>query len=201
MATTYTDGNYSTAFLVGNVVTYPFAWPNNSNVAQFDLTFVQWANTYSEPALDSTSAYAPSAYLVEKGPVEKIAPGHIRYRQTFCQLPVAWTETQQTAYSFPGLSGGIPWNPYFYRNPITLYAIATVDHTYTHGATPPTLDNTFIVTDDDNVVDYIGTSNPNFGSVLTDPSIEPSEYVVSSESRLLKGLIWEKVSMNVPKPV
>lgn len=201
MADAYADGNYSAAFLTGNVVSYPFIWPNNSNVAQYDLTFVQWANTYTPAELGSNSAYAPNAFMVEQGPLEKIAPGYVQYRRSYCQMPESWIETQQVAYSFPGLSGGAPWNPYFYRNPVTLYAIATITHTYTQGATPPTLNNTFIVTDDGNVVDYIGTSNPNFGSVFTSPASEPSTYTVSSDSRLIKGLIWEKLTMNVPKPV
>lgn len=203
MANLYADGNYSVAYLTSNVVSYPFPWPNNSTVAQFDLEYIQWANTYSAAALDSTSGDAPSAYLVEQGPVRKIAPGVVRFARTYCQLPQTWGETQQMAYTFPGLSfgAGSSWNPYFYRSPITLYAIATVTHTFSHGATPPTLDNTFIVTDGNNVVDYIGAGNPNIGAVLTNPFVEPATYNVSSESHLLRGLIWEKISSVVPKPV
>jgi len=203
MANLYADGNYSTAFLVSNVVSYPFQWPNNSTTARWDLEYVQWANTYSAASLDSTSADAPSGRLVEQGPLRKIAPGVVRFSRAYCEVPEDWAETQQVAYTFPGLSYGIgsTWNPYFFRQPVTLYAIATVLHEYSSGATAPTLDNTFIVTDGGNVVDYIGPGNPNIGAVLTSPSAEPADYNVSSESRLLVGLIWEKVSMTVPKPI
>ena len=200
----YADGNFATALLVSNVVTYPFPWPNNSNVAQFALEYVQWENAYTPVALGSTSADAPGgAGLVEQGPLRKIAPGVVRYARTYCQLPQTWAETQQMAYTFPGLSGGsgASWNPYFYRQPVTLYAIATLTHTYTSSATAPALNATFIVTDGNNVVDYIGPGNPNIGAVLTDPAAEPLTYNVSSESRLLRGIIWEKINATVPKPI
>lgn len=204
MATTYYDGTYSSAYLVSNVVTYPFAWPNNSTTARFDLEYVQLASSYSPPALGSTSADAPgSAVLVSQGPLRKISPGMVRFTRTYCQVPATWGETQQVAYTFPGLSTGTgsSWQPYGLRQPVTLYAIATVTHTYTSSNTAPTLDNTFIVTDGNYVVDYIGTGNPNIGATLTSPSAEPATYNVSSESQLLTGLIWEKTSMVVPKPV
>ncbi len=107
------------------------------------------------------------------------------------------------AYTFPGLSigAGSSWNPYGLRQSITLYAIATVTHTFTSSTTAPSLAATFIVTDGGYVVDYIGTGNPNIGAVLTDPSIEPATYNVSSDSQLLRGIIWEKVTATVPKPV
>lgn len=203
MANLYADGNYSTAYLVSNVVSYPFPWPNNSNVAQFDLEYVQWANTYTEATLASNSADAPSAFLVGKGTIKKIAPGVIRYARTYCQVPATWTETQQMAYTFPGLTSGSAgsWKAYGSRAPVTLYAIATAVHTFTVSQTPPTLDNTFIVTDGGNVVDYIGTQNPNIGAGSTSPASEPATYNVSSESHLFRGLIWEKISSTVPKPV
>jgi hypothetical protein len=185
-------------------VSYPFPWPNNSTVAQFDLEYIVFANAYSAASLGSTSADAPgSAGLVAQGPLRKIAPGVVRYSRSYCQLPQTWAETQQVAYTFPGLSfgAGSAWNPYFFRSPITLYAIATVTHTFTSSATAPTLDATFIVTDGSNVVDYIGAGNPNIGAVLTNPISEPTTYNVSSDSSLLRGIIWEKVSMVVPKPV
>ncbi len=202
MANLYADGNYSTAYLVSNVVSYPFPWPNNSTTAQFDLEFIQWANTYAAAALDSTSAAAPSARLVAQGPLRKIAPGVVRFARTYCQVPTNWGETQQIAYTYPGLSFGVgsSWNPYYFRVPVTLYEIATVDHVFSTGATAPILDNAFIVTDHGNVVDYIGASNPNLGIGATSPSAEPATYTVSSASRLLAGLIWEKVTMNVSPP-
>ena len=203
MANLYADGNYTVAYLVSNVVSYPFPWPNNSTVAQFDLEYIQWANNYTAQTLDSTSGDAPSAFLVEQGPLRKIAPGVVRFARTYCQVPQTWGETQQIAFTFPGLSfgSGANWNPYYFRSPVTLYAIANVTHTFSHGATAPTLDNTFIVTDGGNVVDYIGQQNPNIGIGLTNPNTEPTTYNVSSESHLLRGLIWEKVSSTVPKPV
>jgi hypothetical protein len=203
MANLYADGNYAAAYLVENVVSYPFPWPNNSTTARFDLEYIQWSNAYAAAALGSNSVDAPNAYLVDQGPVRKIAPGVVRYSRAYCELPATWGETQEVAYTFPGLSAGSgsSWNPYFYRAPVTLYAIATVLHTFTASATAPTLDNSFIVTDGSNVVDYIGTGNPNIGAGTTDPAIEPASYNVSSDSSLLLGLIWEKVSMTVPKPV
>lgn len=204
MATLYADGNYSTAYLVSNVVSYPFAWPNNSTTAQYELEYVQWANTYAAAGLGSTSADAPgSAVLISQGPLRKIAPGVVRYARTYCQVPTTWAQTQQVAYTFPGLSTGIgsSWQPYGFRQPVTLYAIATTTHTYSSSNTAPTLDATFIVTDGNYVVDYIGTGNPNIGAILTSPSAEPATYNVSSESQLIAGLIWQKSSMVVPKPV
>lgn len=206
MANTYPDGNYVAPQLVSNVVSYPFPWPNNSNTAQFALEYVVTAATYATAALGSTSADAPgSAVLVEQGPLKKIAPGYVRYARTYCQVPATWGETQQMAYTFPGLTSGAAstWQAYGARQPVTLYAIATVTHTFTSSATAPTLDNTFIVLDANNVVDYIGTTNPNIGAGggFTTPSVEPATYNVSSESHLLRGLIWEKISSTVPKPV
>ena len=204
MANLYADGNYSTAFLVSNVVSYPFPWPNNSDTAQFELEYIVTAAQYATAALGSTSADAPgSAVLVEQGPLRKIAPGMVRYARTYCQVPATWGETQQMAYTFPGLSfgAGASWNPYYYRQPVTLYAIATVTHTFTSSATAPTLNATFVVTDGNYVVDYIGAGNPNIGATLTDPIAEPSTYNVSSEAHLLRGLIWEKINSTVPKPV
>lgn len=199
----YVDGNYANAFLTENVISYPFIWPNNSNVAQFALTYVQFQNAYVEPTLGSNSADAPSAYLVEKGPIQKIGAGVLKFQRVYCQLPVTWNETQQMAYTFPGLTygTGATWTAYGTRSPITLYAIATVAHTFTVSATPPTLDNTFIVTDGGNVVDYIGVQNPNIGAGTTSPASEPISYNVTSESRLIKGLFWEKISATVPKPI
>jgi len=113
MANLYSDGNYATPFLTSNVVSYPFPWPNNSNVARFDLEYIVFANAYTPAALDSNFADAPSAFMVSQGPVQKIAPGVVRYARTYVQVPQTWAETQQVAYTFPGLSEGIgsAWNP------------------------------------------------------------------------------------------
>ncbi len=207
MPNAYPDGDFSTPFLVKNVVNYPFPWPSNSNVSEFDLEFVVAAANFADAALGSNTNYAPNAYLVEKGPVEKIAPGFLRYRRVYCQLPINWQETQQVAYTYPGLSGPVAannntFNPYYARASLSLYRIATVFHNYSQGATAPTLDNVFQVTDDGNVCDYIGIGNPSLGGPhFTDPASEPSTYVVSSDSKLLRGLIWEKVTLTVPQPV
>ncbi len=203
MANLYADGNYSTAFLVSNVVSYPFPWPNNSTTSQFDLEYIQWANTYVAANLADNSAAAPNAFLVEQGPVRKIAPGVVRYGLTFCQLPVSWATSQQVAYTFPGLTLGAnaTWQAYGRRASITLYAIATATRTYSIGISPPTLAPTFQVTDGGNVVDYIGTQNPNIGTGSTSPASEPATYNVSSEAHLFKGLIWERTTVVVPKPV
>jgi hypothetical protein len=201
----YIDGNYTAAYLVSNVVSYPFSWPNNGTTAMFDLEYVQYANAYSAAALGATSSDAPSAYLVEQGPVTKPAPGMVRFRRVYCQIPAAWTETQMTAYTYPGLSGpptpnSATFNPYYYRAPITLYTTATVAHTYTQSATSPTLDNIFQVTDGNYVVDYIGYQNPNIGASLTSPNSEPTTYNIASDCRLLMGQIWEKTLTTVNKP-
>lgn len=201
----YIDGNYTAAYLISNVVSYPFSWPSNGTTAMFELEYVQHANAYSAAALGATSSDAPNAYLVEQGPVTKPAPGMVRFRRVYCQIPSAWTETQMTAYTFPGKSGPISpntetFNPYFFRSPVTLYTAATIEHTYTQSATSPTLDNIFQVTDGGNVVDYIGPQNPNFGIGSTDPASEPSTYVIASECRLLIGQIWEKTKTTVNKP-
>lgn len=201
----YIDGNYAAPFLVNKVINYPFTWPNNGSTAMFDLEYVQYANAYSSLSLGATSNDAPSGYLVEQGPLTYPAPGMVRFRRVYCQIPAAWTETQMTAYTFPGKSGPIgpnaeTFNPYYFRSPITLYTAATVAHTYTQGASSPTLDNIFQVTDGGNVVDYIGPQNPNFGVGSTDPVSEPSTYTIASECRLLLGQIWEKTTTTVNKP-
>lgn len=206
MADAYSDGTFTTAKLVSNVVTYPFPWPSNSTTAEFELEYVVAAPNYSAATLGATSADAPSAYLVEQGPVTKIAPGFVRFRRVYCQLPTNWTETVQVAYTFPGLSGpAIPntntFNPYYFRAPITLFKNATVYHNYTQSATSPALDAAFQVTDGNNVVDYIGPQNPNIGAGNTNPAVEPATYTVSSDAAMIRGLIWEKITMTVPKPV
>lgn len=206
MANAYSDGTFANALLTSNSVSYPFPWPNNSTVAQFDLEYVQAAANYSAASLGSTSSDAPSGYLVEQGPVVTIAPGYIRFKRTYCQLPQNWQETRQIAYTFPGLSGpAIPnantFNPYYFRAPITLYKNATVYHNFSQGSSSPSLDAIFQVTDGNNVVDYIGPQNPNIGAGNTNPSTEPSTYTVSSDSQQIRALIWEKVTITVPKPI
>ena len=195
----YVDGNFANAFLTSNVVSYPFQIPNKSTTALFTLEYVQNAANYTAASLASNSADAPNAYLVEQGPVTKIG-SLVKYTRIYCQQPVGWTETQQTTYTFPGLSGGDPWNPYFARQPITLYCNATLTHSYTVSATSPTIAGAFTVTDHGNVVDYIGPCNPEYGSGFTDPSSEPGVYTVSGQSSMIKGLIWEKIITTVPKP-
>ena len=194
--------NFSVPFLTSNVVSYPFPYPNNSDTKEFELAFVQYQNAYTEPALGSTSAYAPSAYLTAKGPFTKIGAGVVRYQLTYTQLPATWGEKQQITYNFPGLSGtnGV-WSAYYFRSPVTLFANATITHSYTQGATSPNPDPSFLVTDGGNVVDYIGLQNPNIGAGVTSPSVEPSTYNVSSDVQQVRALIWEKISAVVPKPI
>lgn len=206
MADAYSDGNFVGMRLTANVVSYPFAWPNNSNVKAFELEYVQAAANYTDVALGSTDANATSAFLVEKGPVLKIAPGFVRFRRMFVQQPVDWVEKQQVSYTFPGLSGPISpnaqtFNPYYFRAPASLYATATVYHNYSQGATAPDPDPAFQVTDGGNVVDYIGPQNPNIGAGLTSPNVEPATYNVSSTVSQIRALIWETTTLVVPKPV
>ena len=206
MPNAYSDGTFSTALLTSNQVSYPFPWPSNSNVAQYELEYVQAAANYAAAALGSNSADAPSAYLVEQGPVITIAPGFVRFKRVYCQKPVDWQETRQIAYTFPGLSGPASpnantFNPYYFRAPITLYKNATVYHNFSQGSSSPSLDAIFQVTDGNNVVDYIGYQNPNIGAGFTSPSVEPANYTVSSDAQQIRALIWEKVTITVPKPV
>lgn len=204
----YVDGNYVTPFLVSNVVTYPYTWPNNSNVAVYSLEYVQAAANYVEPELGSNSAAAPSAYLIEKGPIRKIAPGYVRFSLTYTQVPNPWEESTQTTYTFPGLSGtggtyvtNVGFIPQLYRDPITLYVAANVQHSYSINAVSPVRDNTFVSLSGSNVVDYIGqTYLELFGFTFTTPNVEPNTYLISSDVRLIRGVLWEKTNITVPKP-
>ena len=205
MPNAYSDGSYTTAKLVSNIASYPFPWPNNSDKKEFQLEYIIAEANYSEASYGSTDANAPSAYLVEKGPITRIAPGFIRFQRTYCQLPDNWQEVQQATYTFPGLSGPPganvnTWNPYYYRAPVTLFCNATVYHNFSQSATSPALDARFQVTDSSNVVDYIGTQNPNFGVSTTSPSFEPATYIISSDASQIRAQIWEKVTLTVPKP-
>jgi hypothetical protein len=205
MANAYADGNFVNPVLVSNVVSYPYGYPSNSNVAEFALEYVQTLANYTELPLGSATTDAPSCFLIQKGPKTRIAPGFIRYPLLYSQKPVDWVEKQQVAYTFPGLSGPpVPnantFNPYYYRAPITLFSNATVYHNYSTGATAPNPDQAFQSTDGNNVVDYIGVQNPNIGAGSTDPSVEPGTYIVSSSITQIRPLIWEKTTVTVPKP-
>lgn len=198
----YSDGNYSSPYLTGVSIGYPLNAPNNGGTREYTLTYVQWANTYTDATIGATDGNAPGAYLVEQGPVQRIGAGCVQFTRTFAEVPTTWAQPQQTAYTFPGLTlgSGSTWQPYGTRKPITLFATATVTHTYSQGSAP-TPDTVFVVTDQGNVVDYIGTADPALGGILTSPSAEPATYTISSDVQLWRGNIWEKITSVVPKPV
>lgn len=192
--------NGANIVLEENVVEYPFAVPNNGNTKLFNLTYSVAAANYTDAAIGSTDANAPSAYLVSKGPLKKRG-GVIQYQRSFMQVPATWGEKEQVPYSYPGLSANFgTWDPYGTRKPITLFANATVTHEYSQGSAPDP-NAAFIVTDNGVVVDYIGLGNPDFTAGITSPAAEPTNYTVSSEVRLVRGNIWERITKTVPKPV
>lgn len=197
----YTDGNFASAYLIDKQIGYPLNVPGNGGTREYRLTYIQNANTYADAAIGDTDANAPGGYLVEQGPVTLLAGGVVQFTRVFSEVPTTWTQPEQIAYAFPGLTlgSGTTWEPYGRRQPITLFALATVTHTYSQGSAP-TADTVFTVTDQGNVVDYIGTANPALGGVLTSPSIEPATYTVSSDVVLWRGNIWEKITKTVPRP-
>lgn len=196
----YSDGNYSSPYLTGLSIGYPLNAPNNGGTREYALTYIQWANTYTDATIGAIDNNAPSAYLVEQGPVQRIGAGCVQFTRTFCEVPETWSETQETSYTYPGLSGGSgalgTWDAYAVRSPITLSQLGTITHSYAY-ASPPTRDATFTVTASGNVVDYVG---PLAAGGFTSPSVEPATYTIASDVRLWRGNIWEKVTTTVPKP-
>lgn len=205
----YIDGggaaNFASGFLKERRVSFPFDWPNNGMVKETTLVIQQYTNVASTLSLQfgSVSGSVPGAVLTGKGPVVPIGGGISEYSLTYTETPAAWNETGVVAYTYPGLSGGIAenWSPYYYRASVSLYAVANIAHEFSQGAAPVP-EFPFLVTDAGNVVDYIGTSNPNFfPAVLTNPSAEPINYVVTGSVAVVRPTIWEKVTVRVGKPV
>jgi len=203
----YTDsgsfGNLAAGILVKREIGYPFSWPNNGTTKEYALTYQQFANAVSDPSYGATDGNAPSAYLSAKTPLVQKGAGVVEFTRVYTQVPTDWNEKQIVAYTFPGLSGysGPNWSPYFYRSPVTLYCVANVSHQFSQGVSSPIPASPFLVTDQSNVVDYIGVSNPNLGGVLTNPAAEPTNYIVNGEIHLVRPTIWENVTIQVPKPV
>lgn len=211
MARIYIDGgavgaDFANGFVAQRVVTFPFPWPNNGDVKETVLTYQRYTNlaTTVPLAYGSASGLVPGAVLTAKGPITPIGGGISQYDLTYTETPAAWNEKQLVAYTFPGLSGGIGpnWSPYYYRPAVTLYSVANVHHEFAQGINPPTPLSPFIVTDNGNVCDYIGTSNPNFApSLVTNPSVEPINYIVSGDIAAVRPTIWENTTVSVQKPV
>lgn len=194
----YTDGNYSAAYLVEKQIGYPLNVPNNGGTREYRLTYVQNANTYTDAAIGDTDANAPSSYLVEQGPVTRLGGGVVQFTRVFSEVPTTWAEVGETSYTYPGIAGTFgAFDPYGARKPITLFQLATTTHSYSQGVSPPARDNTFVSTLAGEPVDFISSY---FGYVTT-PATEPTTYTISSDVRLWRGNIWEKVTTTVPKPV
>jgi hypothetical protein len=197
----YIDGSYQNAFLTSNVISYPLSVPDNGNTIQLTLTWVRAAANYTASNIGATTAQMANVYLTEQGPVEKIGAGIVRYTETYNKVPASWTEKDQVVYTFPGRSGGSgdSWSAYKFAPPVTLVREATIAHSYAVGSSP-TPDATFLVTDNGIAVDYIGVQNPANGVGFTSPASAPSSYVISSEVRLWRGNIWEKITKTVNAP-
>ena len=196
----FIDGNYTNAFLESALLSYPLNVPNNDGTSQIVATFVQYQNSYASKVLGSTYPSFVGYYLVENGPMEYIAPGMLRFQETYCGLPATWSEVEQVVFTFPGRSGGTGdnWDPYYFAKPITIPRIATITHTY--HLTQPSPDTITLITDGGIPVDYVGQQNPNNGVGLTSPSTPPTTYTISSEVRLWRGSIYEKITKTVTPP-
>ncbi len=207
MATTdpgYLDGNYSAPYLTKNVVSYPLSdKPGNANVACFDLTYFQWANTFSAAAVGSTSTDAPLANLYMQGPVERVGAGVVKYTRYYCQTPVTWYDMEQVQFTYPGLDSGVGttnWVAYGARSAITMQKVATIKHEYTINANIPTgsIQQVTIITLNGQPINRIGQWFYG-NSVLTSPSTDPSIYIISSDATRFKGNLWEVVTKSVTR--
>lgn len=196
----YIDGNFANAHLESAILSYPLNVPNNDGTSQIDATFVQYQNAYVSKALNSTYSAFVGYYLTANGPMEYIAPGMLRFQETYNGVPATWGEVEQVVFTFPGRSGigANGWDPYLFAKPITIPRIATITHTYS--LSQPSPDTVTVITDDGLPVDYIGQQNPENGAGSTSPSTPPSTYTISSEVRLWKGAIWEKITKTVTPP-
>jgi hypothetical protein len=197
----YIDGNYANAFLTRVDLSFPLATPNNGGTSQVDAVWVQNAANYSSKAVGATNPAFSGYYLSANGPLRYIGAGLVEYSETYNGLPSSWGEVEQVVFTFPGRSGigaDNVWSPYLLAKPITIPRIATITHTYS--LTQPTPDTITVITDDGLPVDYIGQQNPENGVGLTVPSTPPSTYTISSDVRLWKGSIWEKITKTVTPP-
>lgn len=198
----FLDGNYAAPFLSKNVVSYPLSdKPGNSNTACFDLTYFQWANTFSAPALGSTSADAPNANLYMHGPVERVGAKMVKFTRYYCQQPVTWYEMEQVSYTYPGLDSGIGttnWVPYGARSAITMQKVATIRHDYNINANIPTgaISQVTVITLNGQPINRIGQWFYG-NATLTVPSTDPTTFIISSDASRWKGNMWEIVTKSV----
>jgi hypothetical protein len=212
----YIDGpvSFANAYLTDNVRSFPVTWPNNSNTAEYRLTYVVANANYVSAALGTTNASLPNtAVLVEKSPVERIGANVLRYTMVYQEPPVTWTERQEIVYAYPGLSAintivanvFVTYSRYGLREPISVPKLATVTREYVVSNTFPVanISNVTIVTFANNPVDYIG-SDSYYSAIVantyTTPSTDPTTWTVSSTARLWKFPIWEVTTINVSGP-
>jgi hypothetical protein len=197
----YIDGNYANAHMLQYSVSFPLAAPNNGGTGQVDVTYVQNAVNYIPKLVGGTNSSFINYYLTSNNGFRFLAAGVLEFSETYNAVPVTWGEVEQVVFTFPGRSGigaDNVWSPYLFAKPITIPRIATITHTYS--LTQPTPDTITVITDDGLPVDYIGKQNPENGIGLTVPSTPPSTYTISSDVRLWKGSIWEKITKTVTPP-
>lgn len=197
----YIDGNFVNAFLTTVDVSFPLAAPNNGGTSQVDAVYVQNAANYTSKQVGGTNPDFAGYYLTANGPFRYIGAGLVEFSETYNGVPATWGEVEQVVFTFPGMSGiGADniWSPYLFAKPITIPRIATITHTYS--TSQPSPDTVTIITDDGLPVDYIGTQNPENGAGTTSPSTPPATYTISSDVKLWKGAIWEKITKTVTPP-
>lgn len=196
----YIDGNYANAFLTNVLLSFPLATPNNGGTSELTAIYVQNAANYTSKAVGSTNVAFSGYYLSANGPLRYIGAGLVEYEEVYNGLPSTWGEVEQVVFTFPGRSGigADGWRAYLLASPITIPRIATITHTYS--TTQPTPDTITLITDNGIPVDYIGPQNPENGAGTTSPSSPPATYTISSDVRLWKGAIWEKITKTVTPP-
>lgn len=201
----YIDGNFSTPFLTKNTVSFPLSdKPNNANVAQFDLTYVVWANSFSAANVGTTNPDAPNAYLFQHGSVENLGANVLQYTRSYIQQPFTWYDLEQVQYNYPGLDSGINttnWVAFGARYALTVQKLATVKHEYVINANIPfsNVQNVTIVTLRGQPIQRIGQGSYT-DTLQTVPATDPATWVISSDPQRYKGNLWEIVTKTVGYP-
>lgn len=201
----FVDGNFIGQVLTANLVSYPLAdKPNNANVAAFDLTYYQYANSYASANAGSTDSNAPLAYLYNQSPVERVGAGVVKYTRSYIQQPVTWYELEQIQYQYPGLDSNVGtsnWVAFGARYALVVQKLATVEHKYVINANIPfgNVSNVTIVTLRGQPTNRIGQGS-FIDTQLTVPNTDPNVWVVSSDPVRWKGNLWEIVTKTVGYP-
>ena len=198
----FLDGNFAGMYLSKNVVTFPWSdKPGNQDTACFDLTYFQWANSFTTAAVGSADANAPLANLYYQGPIERVGAGLLKFTRSFCQLPVTFYDMEQIQFTYPGLDSGVGttnWVAFGARSCRTMSKVATIKHEFTINANIPFTSVTNIT-----LILLNGQPTNRIGqwfygnAVLTVPSTDPARYVVSSDPTRVKGSLWEIVTKSV----